>query len=127
MSQSSIEAFRFPIGIDAEGRGELIKERDYPVYVTQLIRQVLLTAPGERVNRPDFGAGLKRMIFAPTDDNTATLIKTTVFQALDRWLGNLISVDDLQVRIQETTIFVDLTYTIKSRGEQRVLNLEVTS
>jgi hypothetical protein len=61
------------------------------------------------------------------DDSTATLIQTTVFQNLDRWLGNLISVDDLRVRVEDTTIFVDLTYTIKSRGEQKVLNLEVTA
>ncbi len=123
----TIEAFRFPVGIDAAGRGELVKERDYPRYVSQLIRQVLLTAPGERVNRPDFGAGLRRMVFAPTDESSATLIQTTVFESLDRWLGNLITIDDLKVRIDQTTIFVDLTYTIKSRGEQRVLNLEVTS
>jgi uncharacterized protein len=123
----AIEAFRFPVGIDAEGRGELAKERDYPRYVAQLIRQVLLTAPGERVNRPDFGAGLRRMIFAPLDDSTATLLQTTAFQSLERWLGNLITVDELKVRVAETTIFLDLTYTIKSRGEQRVLNLEVTS
>lgn len=123
----AIEAFRFPVGIDADGRGELVKERDYPRYVSQLIRQVLLTAPGERVNRPDFGAGLRRMVFAPIDDSTATLLQTTAFQNLDRWLGNLITVDDLKVRVEDTTIFLDLTYTIKSRGEQKVLNLEVTA
>ena len=123
----AIEAFRFPIAVDADGRGELVKERDYSRYVSQLVRQVLLTAPGERVNRPDFGAGLRRMVFAPLDDSTATLIQTTVFQSLDRWLGNLISVDEVRARIEETTLFVDVTYTIKSRGEQKVLNLEVTS
>jgi phage baseplate assembly protein W len=121
-----IEAFRFPIAVDAAGRGELVKERDYARYIEQLIRQVLLTAPGERVNRPDFGAGLRRMVFAPIDDATATLIQTTVFQNLDRWLGNLIRIDQVQVRAEESTIDVDLTYTIKSRGEQQLLTLEVT-
>src|SRR5512134_932165 len=111
----AIEAFRYPVGIDVDG-GDLVKERDYPRYVSQLIRQVLLTAPGERVNRPDFGAGLRRMVFAPIDDSTATLLQTTAFQNLDRWLGNLITVDDLKVRVEDTTIFLDLTYTIKSRG-----------
>jgi phage baseplate assembly protein W len=123
----AIEAFRFPIAIDVDGRGELVKERDYPRYVSELIRQVLLTAPGERVNRPDFGAGLRRMVFAPLDDSSASLLQTTAFQSLDRWLGNLITIDDLRVRIEETTIFLDLTYTIKSRGEQKILNLEVTA
>lgn len=120
-----IEAFRFPVGIDSDG-GELLKERDYEAYVSQLIRQVLLTAPGERINRPDFGAGLRRMVFSPIDDATATLIQTTIFQNLDRWLGNLISVDDIKVSAADSAIEVDVTYTIKSRGQQRVLNLEVT-
>jgi phage baseplate assembly protein W len=123
----AIEAFRFPVAVDADGRGELVKERDYSNYVDELIRQILLTAPGERVNRPDFGAGLRRMVFAPIDDSTPTLIQTTVFQSLDRWIGNLITINDLKVRVEDTTIFVDLTYTIKSRGQQQVLNLEVTA
>lgn len=122
-----IEAFRFPIGVDAAGRGELVKERDYSRYVGQLIRQVLLTAPGERINRPAFGAGLRRAVFSPTDEATATLVQTTVFQNLERWLGNLITIDDVQVRFQESTLFVDITYTVRSRGDQRVLNLEVTT
>jgi hypothetical protein len=121
-----IEAFRFPIAVDATGRGELVKERDYPRYVAQLIRQVLLTSPGERTNRPDFGAGLRGMVFAPIDDATATLIQTTVFQNLERWLGNLIRIDRVQVRATDSTLDVDLTYTLKSRGDQQVLTLEVT-
>ena len=120
-----IEAFRFPVGIDGN-RGELLKERDYPTYVGQLIRQVLLTAPGERVNRPDFGAGLRRMVFAPLDDATASLLQTTVFENLDRWLGNLITVDNVQARAEESTLFVEIVYTLKSRGQQQILNLEVT-
>lgn len=120
-----VEAFRFPIGID-RGRGELVKERDFPTYVSQLIRQVLLTAPGERVNRPDFGTGLRRMVFAPIDDATASLLQTTVFQNLDRWLGNLITVDSVQARSEESTLFITIVYKLKSRGEQQILDLEVT-
>jgi phage baseplate assembly protein W len=120
-----IEAFRFPIGIDI-GRGEIAKERDYPTYVGQLVRQVLLTAPGERVNLPDFGAGLRRMVFSPINDATATLAQTTVFQALNKWLGDLIDVNKVDVRADSSTLNVDVTYTLKSRGTQQILNLEVT-
>ena len=34
-------------------------DEDLAAHVDQLLRQVLLTAPGERVNRPDFGCGLR--------------------------------------------------------------------
>lgn len=122
----AIEAFRFPVTIDTS-RGELLKERDYPSYVRQLIRQVLLTAPGERVNRPDFGAGLRRMVFSPIDEASATLLQTTVYQSLERWLGNIIAIDAVDVRAVDSTLTVDISYTIKSRGEQELLNLEVTA
>jgi len=122
-----IDAFQFPIQIDA-AKGELRKERDYSAYVGQLIRQVLLTAPGERVNRPDFGAGLRRMVFAPISEETATLLQTTVFQSLDRWLGTLIKIDEVRVSSTEPgTLQVDIVYTLKARGTQEVINLEVTN
>ena len=120
-----IEAFHFPVAIDT-ARGELKQEHALDRYVAQLIRQVLLTSPGERAHRPDFGAGLRRMVFAPNDDATAALLQTTIFQNLNRWLGTLISVNEVQVRANQNTLEVTIVYTLKSRGDKQVLNLEVT-
>jgi phage baseplate assembly protein W len=125
MANDPIEAFLFPVAIDA-GRGEIAKERDFPTYVDQLIRQVLLTSPGERVNLPTFGAGLGRMVFEPINDATATLAQTTVFQALNEWLGNIITVNNVKVQAQDSTLTVQIQYTLNSRGSQQILNLEVT-
>jgi phage baseplate assembly protein W len=121
-----IRAFRFPLKTDTAG-GRLLIETDYEAYVRQLIRQVLLTSPGERVDRPTFGAGLRRLVFSPASETTATLLQTTVFQALDTWLGRLIKVDDVQATFSDGVMNVEVTYTIKARAERRVLNLEVTS
>ena len=41
---------------------------DYEAHIRDLIEQVLFTSPGERVNRPDFGSGLLRLVFAPNSD-----------------------------------------------------------
>jgi phage baseplate assembly protein W len=120
-----IEAFQFPVDVD-RARGALKQENDYPRYVSQLVRQVLLTSPGERPHRPDFGAGLLRMVFAPNDDATASLLQTTIFQSLTQWLGNLITVDDVTTQADGGTLNVAVTYTIKSRGTRDVLNLQVT-
>jgi phage baseplate assembly protein W len=119
------EGFRHPVSVDA-AVGRLRKERDYPEYVVQLIKQVLLTTPGERVNRPDFGAGLRRLLFSPSSAETATLLQTTVFQSLDRWLGDLISVDQVQASFEDGRLDVAIVYTLKARGDTQVLNLEVT-
>ena len=53
----------FPFRIDA-GFGQAAQAA-YAAHVDQMIRQVLLTAPGERVDLPEFGCGLRRLLFAP--------------------------------------------------------------
>ncbi len=121
-----VEAIQFPVSID-RSLGQLKQEHDYDRYVAQLIRQVLLTAPGERAHRPDFGAGLRRMIFAPNDTATASLLQTTIFQNLNRWLGDIITIQDVATESQTSTLLVTISYVVKARGAQQVLNLEVTA
>ena len=121
-----IDAIQFPISVD-RALGQLKKERDYDRYVAQLIKQVLLTTPGERAHRPDFGAGLRRMVFAPNDPATASLLQTTIFQNLTKWLGSIITLNGVQVSADDATLNVTVSYTVKARGTQQVLNLEVTA
>ena len=120
-----INSFHFPVRID-RARGELKQEPDLERYVNQLIRQILLTSPGERAHRPTFGAGLRRMVFAPNDDATAALLQTTIFQHLTQNLSQLIDVNDVQTLANNSTLEVTVVYTLKSRGDKQVLNLEVT-
>jgi len=120
-----IRAIRFPFAVDPGG-GRLRQESVYERYVEQLVRQVLLTSPGERVHRPDFGAGLRRMVFAPNSPGTASLVQAAVFEALDRWLGTLIRVDDVTAAARGERLEVEVVYTVLARRERRVLNLEVT-
>ena len=120
-----IHAIRFPFAVD-ESRGRLAGEPDYVAHVEQLIRQVLLTDPGERINRPDFGCGIRRMLFTPNSEVTAGLAQVTIFQALDRWLGEVIQVDRVEVRSLEEVLDITIAYVIKADREQRYLNLEVT-
>lgn len=120
-----IFAIRFPVAID-EGRGRLRVETDYAEHVKQMIRQVLLTAPGERVHRPTFGAGLQRMVFAPNNETSATLIQTIVRQALESALEDVITVDQVDVTSSEGRLDVQVAYTLRARNDQHFLQLEVT-
>ena len=119
-----LHALRYPFAIDAGG-GRAAEESDYDSYVRQLIRQVLLTAPGERINRPDFGAGVRRMVFAPNSPATATLAQTFVYQALTRWLATVIKVEEVKVSAVESTMLIDVRYLVIQRGETRILREEV--
>ena len=118
-------ALRFPLSVDRQ-TGRMTREIDYDLYIRQLIRQVLLTGQGERINRPDFGAGLRHHVFAPNSPATASLLQTVIFQALTTWLGTLITVDQVVATPDEGRLDIVVAYTVRVRGEKRELGLEVT-
>jgi phage baseplate assembly protein W len=120
-----ITSIRFPFAIDRR-LGRLAQEREYDEYIKQLIRQVLFTAQGERINRPDFGAGVKRLVFAPNSPATASLARTLIFQALTTWLGTLIRTDEVKAEAVDERLNITIVYTVLARRERRFLNLEVT-
>ncbi len=120
-----ITSIRFPFAINDQ-LGRLAQEYDYEEYIKQLIRQVLFTAQGERINRPDFGAGVRRLVFTPNSPATASLAQTLIFQALTTWLGTLIRTDDVQAQAEGERLNITIVYTILARQERRFLNLEVT-
>ncbi|MBK8019996.1 MAG: GPW/gp25 family protein [Chloroflexi bacterium] len=124
-SSTPIYSLRYPVAVDPS-LGRLAVETDYAEHVEQMIKQVLLTNPGERPHRPDFGCGLRRMVFAPNDPTTASLTQVTVFQALKRWLGSVIEVGSVDVQVSDSTLEVFVSYTLIVRQEKRILNLQVT-
>jgi phage baseplate assembly protein W len=87
--------YAFPFRIDPVS-GQALRV-PYPVHVDQMIRQILLTAPGERVDLPDFGAGLRQLLFAPNSDALQATAQLAVQRALNRWLAGQIEV--LQVAV----------------------------
>lgn len=127
MATDPFHAIRFPAEISGAS-GRLRQETDYEAYVRQLIRQVLLTAPGERINRPEFGAGVRRLVFAPLSPASASLAQTTVYQALKAELDSLIRVEDVQAEtIEPGRLDITVTYILRARGERQFLNLEVAT
>jgi Bacteriophage baseplate protein W len=88
--------FQYPFAIDAAS-GQAA-QTDYASHVEQMVQQVLLTSPGERVCMPTFGAGLRRLLFAPLNSSLAATTKMVVTQSLNQWLGNQITVKDVTVR-----------------------------
>jgi phage baseplate assembly protein W len=79
---------------------------------------VLFTSPGERVNRPTFGCGLLQLVFAPNSDELATATQFLAQGALQTWLGELIQVEAVQVRSDDSTLEVTVQYVVR-RDQQR--------
>lgn len=99
----------FPYRIDARGR---TAEADRDAHIRDMIEQVLFTAPGERVNRPDFGTGLMQLVFAPNSDEVAATLQLLVRGALQQWLGEAIRVDDVHAESEDATLTVTVRYTV---------------
>ena len=86
-------------------------------HIRDLIEQVLFTAPGERVNRPDFGSGLLQLIFAPNSPELASTLQFTVQAGLQQWLGDVIEVRALEVISEEASLRVELEYLVRRTQE----------
>jgi phage baseplate assembly protein W len=113
----------FPLRLDAAGRSALA---DDEAYLRGLVEQVLFTRPGERVNRPDFGSGVDALVFAPAGDELAATTQALVHAALHRFLGDLIQVEQVEVRVQESTVEVLVGYRplrAPTDDERRVLRV----
>lgn len=120
-----IRSIRYPFAIDA-GLGTLAEETSYDLHIRQMILQVVFTAPGERINRPDFGCGLRQMVFAPNSEVSANIVQVMIYQALEKWLGALIELIEVRAKAFEERLEVSIVYVVKARQERRYLNLEVT-
>lgn len=106
--------YKYPFRIDpASGQAA---QTPYDAHVEQMIRQVLLTAPGERADLPEFGCGIRQLIFAPHSQALDATTQIVVQQALNRWLGNQIQVQKVQVgppgQGDEAQLLIEIDYVL---------------
>jgi uncharacterized protein len=105
----------FPFEIDERGR---VADPPYEEHVRELIEQLLFTAPGERVNRPDLGAGLIRLLFSPLTSELLAVTQHRVMGELNRWLGLIIQTEGVRVEAVESEVQVTVDYILR-RSRQR--------
>jgi phage baseplate assembly protein W len=107
--------FDFPYHVDGRGRTATTGADDH---LRDLIEQVLFTAPGERVMRPDFGSGLLGLVFEPGGPELVATTQHLVQGALQQELGRLISVDSVEVSQDEGALTVSVAY-VALRTQER--------
>lgn len=99
----------FPYHFDDRGRTATTGRDDY---IRDLIEQLLFTAPGERVMRPDFGSGILALVFEPNSVTLAATTQMLVQGALQQYLSDLIAVQAVEVSSDDGVLRVDVTYTV---------------
>jgi len=116
--------FAFPFRINAAS-GQAARA-SYQDHVDQMIRQILLTDPGERVCLPDFGAGIRRLLFAPITAQLQATATMMITSALNTWLADQITVSSVTVQtpastpgVPEGTILINIAYVLTETQSPR--------
>ena len=104
----------FPFHFDRRGA---TATTGYADHVRDMLEQLLFTAPGERINRPDFGCGLMQLVFAPNSPELAAAVQATVQGAIAQWLADVVDVRTLGVEARDATLRVELDYVLRATGE----------
>ncbi len=121
--------YAFPFRIDAGSSQGAVAS--YPDHVDQMLRQLLLTNPGERTCLPEFGCGLRRLVFAPQTQALPATVKMQVQDAIHRWLGDQVQLDALDVQagadpasgLDPGELRVTISYTVIDQLASRELEL----
>ncbi|CCG04028.1 GPW/gp25 family protein [Blastococcus saxobsidens] len=89
----------------------------HAVWLRGLVEQVLMTRPGERLNRPTFGSGLGQLPFDGLGDELSATTEFLVRSALQQWLGDLIQVEQVEVTSHDSTSRIQVTFQENRTGE----------
>jgi len=97
------------------------------INVRECICTILRTSPGERVEMPAFGCGLRRFLFEPNAVATLRLIQQEVIQSLAQWEPR-IAVNDVTVALDpadQNAVNITITYTLIATSSQERLTMTV--
>lgn len=110
---------------DAHGR---LAFPEYEESVSQMIRVILLTRPGEQLMRPQFGAGLSRFVDQPNTLETRRRLRELIARSLAAWEPRIaveeVTVDELAG--QPAVVRVDVAYQLRRTGVRTRLGMTMT-
>jgi len=112
----------FPFRIGKDGRTAEVNTLEE--HVRDELIQLLLTNLGERPFLAEFGGGLRRLVFEPADETSAAVTKAMVTQAVSNWLGHRVTLELLDVQVENETIQIDLKYRIAGTEDSRILRFQ---
>ena len=117
MSLVPRQDYAYPFRVDPSS--QQTAQAAYGAHVDQMVRQLLLTSPGERVDLPQFGCGLRALVFAPMSDALSTTVQLQVLKALSQWLAGIVVPTQVTVAsstdnaaLEPGTMQVTVAYTL---------------
>lgn len=98
--------------------------------IRQNVKNLVLTSPGERIMNPDYGVGLKRMLFEFVNTGSAAAIASETQYQFRKYLPQikLVSVNILTSKensdIAENAVVAKISYTIPTFGFTDEITIE---
>jgi phage baseplate assembly protein W len=118
-------AFPFRIGRD----GRTVAPENDAAHVRDELLQLLLTAPAERLFLPEFGAGVRKLVFEPASETLRGVAKARITNGLSRWLGHRLTVELIDVIWDEGAAVLEVTVKYRPAGspDSRVIKFQRSS
>jgi phage baseplate assembly protein W len=112
----------FPFRVGSDGRMTTVSSLEE--HVRDELVQLIMTNLGERRFLVEFGGGVRRLVFESADETTAAMAKAQITQSVNRWLGHRVTLEYMDVTIENSTITVDLRYRLAGTEDSRVLRFQ---
>jgi uncharacterized protein len=112
--------FSWPLGVDHTGS---IRLTDGIPDLDHSIGMILMTAPGERLMRPQFGCRIWELLFEPISANLLGQISQAVRDALAQWEPR-VTVEDvvpLPDEDEPSLVRIHITYRVRATNDRRNL------
>jgi phage baseplate assembly protein W len=122
MIPSSGKHLSFPFRIGSDGRTAQIASQEE--HVRDELIQLILTNLGERAFLPEFGGGVRRLVFESAGETTQAMTKALLTNALSRWLGHRLTLENLAVEVENETIHVEIQYRLAGSEDSRVMRFQ---
>ncbi|MGY4532001.1 phage baseplate assembly protein W [Pseudomonas sp. TE3786] len=118
-------AFPFRIGSD----GRTAAPVDDAAQVRDELLQLLLTSPGERLFLPEFGGGVRKLVFEPASEALRGVVKARITNGLSRWLGTRLTVEMIDVNWDDSAATLEVTVKYRPAGspDSRVVKFQRSS
>jgi uncharacterized protein len=110
----------FPLRVDQSGGIALGSGTDD---IDASIRMAIVTAPGERVMRPQFGCRIWDLLFEPINANTLGLMAEAVRDTVSQWEPR-VTLEDVVVEPDPASparVLIDLRYRVRTTNDRRNL------
>ena len=112
-------------GVNSNGR---LNYTEGDASVREVIRNILLTRPGERRMRPEFGAGLQDFIHQPNNETTRSIISRVTRKAIEQWEPRIevegVSVDPAPQSLSDVHITIRYRMRHSRRPAEFTLSLD---